>query len=120
FTVEEALRMMDEGGVDAAVIHPPDWDPNSTELAFKAARDFPSRFRDPRRLPAESARQAGPRRYVAEPARHARPALCVSSGADAGLAGRWHARLVMGRRRARRRADRHAGDGLAVPHRSDR
>jgi predicted TIM-barrel fold metal-dependent hydrolase len=44
FTVEEALRMMDAAGVDAAVIHPPDWDPNSTELALKAVRDFPRRF----------------------------------------------------------------------------
>ena len=77
-------------------------------------------LRDPRRLPAESAGQARPRRYVAEPAGHARPALWVSSGSDAGLAGRWDARLVVGRRRAGRRADRHAGDGLAGAHRPDR
>ena len=38
FTTEEALGLMDEGGVDAAVIHPPGWDPNSTEMAFKARR----------------------------------------------------------------------------------
>ena len=44
FTTEEALGLMDEGGVDAAVIHPPGWDPNSTEMAFKAVRDFPGRF----------------------------------------------------------------------------
>ena len=35
---------MDEGGVDAAVIHPPGWDPDSTEMAFKAVRDYPGRF----------------------------------------------------------------------------
>ncbi len=35
---------MDKGGVDAAVIHPPGWDPYSTEMAFKAVRDFPGRF----------------------------------------------------------------------------
>ena len=35
---------MNEAGVDAAVIHPPDWDPNSSEVALKAARNFPSRF----------------------------------------------------------------------------
>jgi predicted TIM-barrel fold metal-dependent hydrolase len=35
---------MDEGGVDAAVIHPPGWDPNSTELAFAAVRKYPGRF----------------------------------------------------------------------------
>jgi predicted TIM-barrel fold metal-dependent hydrolase len=44
FTAEEAIPLMDEGGVDAAVIHPPSWDPNSTELAFAAARNYPGRF----------------------------------------------------------------------------
>ena len=44
FATEEAVRLMDEGGVDAAVIHPPGWDPNSTEMAFKAVRDHPGRF----------------------------------------------------------------------------
>ena len=36
FTPEEAIALMDEGGVDAAVIHPPGWDPGSTEMAFAA------------------------------------------------------------------------------------
>ena len=44
FTTEEALGMMNEGGVDAAVIHPPGWDPGSTEMAFKAVRENPGRF----------------------------------------------------------------------------
>ncbi len=44
FTPEKAIGMMDEGGVDAAVIHPPGWDPKSTEMAFQAVRDFPGRF----------------------------------------------------------------------------
>ena len=44
FTPEEAIVLMDEGGVDAAVIHPPGWDPNSTEMAFRAVRDYPGRF----------------------------------------------------------------------------
>src|SRR5258708_17149643 len=44
FTTEEAARLMDEGGVGAAVIHPPGWDPDSTEMAFKAVRDFLGRF----------------------------------------------------------------------------
>jgi predicted TIM-barrel fold metal-dependent hydrolase len=35
---------MDEAGVDAAVIHPPGWDPNSTQMAFDAVRDYPGRF----------------------------------------------------------------------------
>ena len=44
FTAAEAIRLMDEGGVDAAVIHPPPWDPGSHELAFAAVRDYPGRF----------------------------------------------------------------------------
>ena len=44
FTPEEAIALMDEGGVDAAVIHPPGWDPNSTDMAFAAVRNYPGRF----------------------------------------------------------------------------
>jgi predicted TIM-barrel fold metal-dependent hydrolase len=44
FTAAEAIAMMDEGGVDAAVIHPPGWDPGSTEMAFAAVRNYPGRF----------------------------------------------------------------------------
>ena len=44
FTPNEAIVLMDEGGVDAAVIHPPGWDPNSTEMAFAAVRNYPGRF----------------------------------------------------------------------------
>ena len=43
FTTAEAVALMDEAGVDA-IIHPPGWDPNSTELAFDAVRDYPGRF----------------------------------------------------------------------------
>jgi hypothetical protein len=35
---------MDAAGVDAAVIHPPGWDPNSNELAVEAARQHPHRM----------------------------------------------------------------------------
>src|SRR5262244_4403926 len=44
FTTEEAVSLMDEGGVDAAVIHPPGWDPGATELACAAVRNYPGRF----------------------------------------------------------------------------
>jgi predicted TIM-barrel fold metal-dependent hydrolase len=44
FTPQEAIGLMDEGGVDGAVIHPPGWDPNSTDMAFKAVQAFPGRF----------------------------------------------------------------------------
>jgi hypothetical protein len=44
FTPAEAIRLIDEGGVDATVIHPPALDPNSTALALQAVRDYPRRF----------------------------------------------------------------------------
>jgi predicted TIM-barrel fold metal-dependent hydrolase len=44
FTTEEAIVLMDEGGVDAAVIHPPGWDPDSTDMAFDAVQKYPGRF----------------------------------------------------------------------------
>jgi predicted TIM-barrel fold metal-dependent hydrolase len=62
FTAEEAIALMDEGFVDAAVIHPPEWDPGATELAFKAARDYPGRFAIMGSLPLD---QPGSRARVA-------------------------------------------------------
>src|ERR671933_964525 len=44
FSQDDLLREMDEAGVDAAVIHPPGWDPNSNELAVEAARQHPNRL----------------------------------------------------------------------------
>jgi predicted TIM-barrel fold metal-dependent hydrolase len=40
----EAIALMDEAGVDAAVIHPPAWDAGSTDLAFAAVAAYPGRF----------------------------------------------------------------------------
>lgn len=44
FTPADAIALMDEGGVNAAIIHPPGWDPGADAMAFKAVRDFPGRF----------------------------------------------------------------------------
>ena len=44
YTAEDVLRDMDEAGVDAAVIHPPGWDPGSDDLSVQAARQHPTRF----------------------------------------------------------------------------
>src|SRR3979490_1212166 len=51
FTTEEAVGLMDEGGVDAAVIHPPGWDPGSTAMAFDAVRGYPGRSATMGRVP---------------------------------------------------------------------
>ena len=44
FPTEEAVGLMDAGGVDAAVIHPPGWNPGATAMAFAAVRTYPGRF----------------------------------------------------------------------------
>ena len=44
FSKDELLKEMDAGGVDAALIHPPGWDPNSGALALEAARLHPKRL----------------------------------------------------------------------------
>ena len=62
FTTGEAIVLMDEGGIDAAVIHPPGWDPRSTEMAFKAVRDYPGRFAIMGSLPLD---QPGSRALIA-------------------------------------------------------
>jgi predicted TIM-barrel fold metal-dependent hydrolase len=44
FTEDDLLKEMDAAGVDAAVIHPPGWDPNANEVAVAAARQHPDRL----------------------------------------------------------------------------
>src|SRR5438045_39523 len=44
FSADELLKEMDAAGVDAAVIHPPGWDPGSNDLALDAARRHPHRL----------------------------------------------------------------------------
>ena len=44
FTADDVLKEMDEAGVNAAMIHPPGWDPDSGVLAIEAARQHPKRL----------------------------------------------------------------------------
>ena len=44
FTADDVLKEMNAAGVDAAVIHPPGWDPDSNALAIGAARQHPQRL----------------------------------------------------------------------------
>ncbi|NKC12072.1 MAG: amidohydrolase family protein [Gammaproteobacteria bacterium] len=55
FTAEEAIGMMDEGGINAAIIHPPSWDPGADSMAFAAVRDYPGRFAIMGSLPLDEA-----------------------------------------------------------------
>jgi hypothetical protein len=42
YSKDDALRKMDKAGVDAIVIHPPGWNPDSNELAVEAAASIPT------------------------------------------------------------------------------
>ena len=44
YSAAEALRDMDEAGVDSAIIHPPSWDPKCSEVAAAAVKAHPHRF----------------------------------------------------------------------------
>jgi predicted TIM-barrel fold metal-dependent hydrolase len=44
FTADEAIGLMDEGGIDAAVIHPPSWGTRDDVMALEAVQAYPGRF----------------------------------------------------------------------------
>ncbi len=59
FAADELLAEMDEAGVDAAIIHPPGWDPNSGELALEAARQHPNRLSILGKIPLDEPQSHG-------------------------------------------------------------
>ena len=44
YSAEECIRDMDAAGVDACLLHPPGWDPNSGAVSEAAAAKYPKRF----------------------------------------------------------------------------
>jgi predicted TIM-barrel fold metal-dependent hydrolase len=44
YSTDDLLKEMDGAGVDAAVLHPPGWDPTGGDLAQEAARQHPDRL----------------------------------------------------------------------------
>jgi predicted TIM-barrel fold metal-dependent hydrolase len=51
FTVEQLVPMMDEAGVDRAVIVPPSWEGDRNDCAIDAVRQYPERFSIMGRIP---------------------------------------------------------------------
>jgi predicted TIM-barrel fold metal-dependent hydrolase len=51
FLVEQLVPMMDEAGVERAVIVPPSWEGNRNDYALEAVRRYPTRFAVMGRLP---------------------------------------------------------------------
>src|SRR5437763_11641444 len=44
FTIEKLVRLMDEAGVDRAIIVPPSWPGDRNDYGLEAARRYPDRF----------------------------------------------------------------------------
>jgi L-fuconolactonase len=56
FTIERAISMMDEAGVDRAVIVPPSWPGDRNDYAIEAVKRYPTRFRVMGKLPLQDAK----------------------------------------------------------------
>ena len=58
FTIERAISMMDEAGVDRAVIVPPSWPGDRNDYAIEAVLRYPTRFRIMGKIPLQDPRGA--------------------------------------------------------------
>jgi predicted TIM-barrel fold metal-dependent hydrolase len=58
FTIERAISMMDEAGVDRAVIVPPSWPGDRNDYALEAVKRYPTRFRIMGKLPLQDPKGA--------------------------------------------------------------
>src|SRR5271165_55866 len=58
FTIERLVPMMDEAGVDRAVIVPPSWSGDRNDYALEAVKRYPSRFRVMGRIPLQDPKSA--------------------------------------------------------------
>jgi predicted TIM-barrel fold metal-dependent hydrolase len=58
FTIEKLVALMDEAGVDRAVIVPPSWPGDRNDYAIEAVQRHPNRFAIMGRLPVEKRQQA--------------------------------------------------------------
>jgi predicted TIM-barrel fold metal-dependent hydrolase len=58
FTIERLVPMMDEAGVDRAVIVPPSWPGDRNDYALEAVKRYPTRFRVMGRIPLQDPKSA--------------------------------------------------------------
>src|ERR1700758_3893044 len=58
FTIERLVPMMEEAGVDRAVIVPPSWPGDRNDYGLEAVRRYPERFRVMGRIPLQNPKSA--------------------------------------------------------------
>src|SRR5262244_2074176 len=68
FTIEKLVPLMDEAGVDRAVIVPPSWPGDRNDYGIEAAKRYPDRFRVMGRIPLKKPSLSVPRFYPAHSA----------------------------------------------------
>ena len=100
YTKDDALKEMDAAGVDAAVLHPPSWDPNANELAIEAARQHPDRFAILGFFPLDKSGEPCPGRYAGSSARGCSGCASRSCDGRGELARRTARWTGCGRRRS--------------------
>ena len=59
YSAAQALADMDAAGIDAALLHPPSWDPDSTALSIAAVKAQPRRFAILGRIPPDQPERRG-------------------------------------------------------------
>ena len=79
FTAEKFVPMMDEAGVDRAVIVPPSWEGDRNDCALEAVVRYPGRFAIMGRIPVQDPKSAALLAGLEEAARHGRDQGDVSS-----------------------------------------
>ena len=58
FTIERALPLMDEAGIDRAVVVPPSWPGDRNDYGIEAAKRYPNRFAVMGRIPLQDPKSA--------------------------------------------------------------
>src|SRR5215468_8557104 len=121
FTIEKLVPLMDEAGVDRAVIVPPSWPGDRNDYALEAVRRYPGRFAAIGRAAAEMEGAAGHARRAAHApsraeraARERRRRLVLAGGREGAAA----CHVFGSRQRAEVQAHRRTSPATAVYHRS--
>ena len=105
FTIEKLVPLMDQAGVDRAVIVPPSWPGDRNDYGLEAAKRYPNRFARDGAHSSEESASGGAAAEVEGAAGHAWRARDVPRPGP-GVADRRHAGLVL----AGGRKGRPAGD----------
>jgi hypothetical protein len=109
FTIEKLVPLMDEAGVDRAVVVPPSWIGERNDYGLEAARRYPDRFRVMGRFPLNNPAAGQSALQMEGSAGHARNTADLFR-CDDKLAERRHGGLVL----AGGREERDSVDGACA------